>query len=151
MNRLKVLLVDDNVEFLEVASEFLSSHSVIEIAGRVQSGRSAVEATAKSSPDLVLMDLAMPGMNGLEATRKIKALPSPPHVIIVTLYDGPQISTLASDVGADGFITKSQFGEALLPAVFKLFPHLNEAGATFANTTGDSEIAATQRFSKDAT
>ena len=148
MNRLKVLLVDDNAEFLEVASEFLSSHAAIEIAGRVQSGRTAVEMATRHSPDLVLMDLAMPGMNGLEATRKIKALPSPPHVIIVTLYDGPQISTLASDVGADGFITKSQFGESLLPAVFKLFPHLQQGGPALAATMSSGEVV-TDRIPKD--
>ena len=132
MKRLKVLLVDDNLEFLEVAAEFLSGHAALEIVGMVQSGRGAVEMAAQTSPDLVIMDLAMPGVNGLQATREIKALPSPPRIIIVTMYDGPEISSLARDAGADDFITKSEFGESLLPAVFKLFPRLQDAGVAVA-------------------
>ena len=129
MNRLKVLLVDDNLEFLEVAAEFLSGQEAIEVVGTVQSGRGALEIASRTSLDLVVMDLAMPGMNGLEATRRIKALPSPPHIIIVTMYDGPEVSSLAHDAGADDFITKSDFGESLLPVAFKMFPRLQEIGA----------------------
>jgi CheY-like chemotaxis protein len=128
MNRLKVLLVDDNLEFLEVAAEFLSGQAAIELVGMAQSGRSGVEMVAQTSPDLVIMDLAMPGMNGLEATRRIKAQPSPPHVIIVTMYDGPEVFSLAHDAGADDFITKSDFGDSLLSVAFKLFPRFQETG-----------------------
>lgn len=129
MNRLKVLLVDDNLEFLEVASDFLSGHAAIEIVGLAESGRRALELAAEFSPDLVILDLVMPGMNGLDVTRKLKALPAPPFVVIVTLYDGREFSSLAHNAGADGFITKSEFGELLMPAVYKLFPQLRNEPA----------------------
>lgn len=122
MSRLKVLLVDDNLEFLEVASDFLSGDAAIEVVGRAPSGPRALELAEQFSPDLVLMDLAMPGMNGLEATRRLKALTAPPQVVIVTMYDGPEFASLAHAAGADDFITKSEFGEMLLPIILKLFP-----------------------------
>ncbi len=123
MNRLKILLVDDNREFLGVAAGFLSGQaSSIEIAGMAHSGREAIEMADQLHPDLVLMDLSMPGMNGFEATRQLKSLSSPPRVLIVTLYEGPDFISQARAFGADGFLSKSQFGELLLPAVSALFP-----------------------------
>ncbi|MDB6023725.1 MAG: chemotaxis protein CheY [Pedosphaera sp.] len=124
LKRLKVLLVDDNPEFLKTAAAFLSAYAMLEVVGLAQSGQEAVEIARKLNPELVIMDLAMPEMNGLDTTRRIKALPAPPQVVIVTLYDGPEFSSLAHAAGADDFITKSEFGELLLPAVLKLFPHL---------------------------
>ena len=124
MSRLKVLLVDDNADFLEVAADFLSGHAAMEIVGAARSGQNALEMAARTSPDLVVMDLVMPEMNGLEATRRLKALPSPPRVVIVTLYESQEFSYLVQAAGVDDFITKSQFGELLLPMALKLLSQL---------------------------
>src|SRR4051794_32386191 len=66
MNPLRILLVDDSAEFLESAARLLMLHQELSIVGRAASGSSALEQVAALKPDLVLMDLAMPGMNGLE-------------------------------------------------------------------------------------
>jgi DNA-binding NarL/FixJ family response regulator len=116
-----ILLVDDNPEFLETAARFLSAGPYIEIVGRALSGRDALEQVALLRPNLVLMDLAMPEMNGLEATRRIKAQPDAPHVVILTLYDNPEYRTVAEAAGADGLVAKSEFGTQLLPLIHKLF------------------------------
>ncbi|MDB6068600.1 MAG: chemotaxis protein CheY [Pedosphaera sp.] len=124
MNTLKVLLVDDNLGFLQSAADFVSRHPVMEIAGLAHSGREALRMVSEVCPDLVIMDLSMPEMNGLEATRRIKALASPPQVVIVTLYDGPEFCSSAQAAGADQFISKAEFVDSLMPLVFRLFPRL---------------------------
>ena len=129
MSGLKILLADDHREFLEVASRFLADHGGIEVVGAARSGKEAVQMARDLSPDMVLMDLSMPDLNGLEATRRIKSLKPPPMVVMLTLYDAPEIQSCASAAGADHFITKSEFGELLLPLLIRLFP-----GLSFAQT-----------------
>ena len=121
MSPLRVLLVDDSHDFLESAARFLSAYPCLEIVGWTLSGRDAQELVARLQPDLVLMDLSMPGMNGLEATRQIKALPGAPCVVILTLYDNREYREAAEAAGADGFVTKSELGTQLLPLIRTLF------------------------------
>ncbi len=121
MPSIRVLLVDDNSEFLNSAARFLSMDPNIEIVGRALSGEDALEQIQLTNPDLVLMDLVMPGMNGLETTLHIKARPSAPRVVLLTLHDQPEYRTAAEGVRADGFIAKTEFGTQLLPLIHKLF------------------------------
>lgn len=121
MAAIRTLLVDDSLEFLEAAERFLDSDPQIEIVGTVDSGLDAIEKASLLQPDLVLMDLAMPGINGLEATRQIKTHLNPPRVIILTLLDNLEYRRASSAVLADGFISKSEFGEKLLPQIYALF------------------------------
>ena len=117
---MRVLLVDDGEEFLDVASRFLAADSSIEIIGRAHSGREALAKVIELRPDLVLIDLAMPGMNGLETTRQIKVDPLAPKVIILTLHDNREYRSVAESIGADGFVSKSELGTQLLPLLQKL-------------------------------
>ncbi len=119
--RVRVLLVDDSPEFLESAARFLSTDPWIEIVGRALSGSDALAQAARLHPDLVLMDLAMPGMNGLEAARQIRTQPDPPRIVIVTMYDSPEYRVAAEAEGAEGFVTKPEFGTRLLPLIRTLF------------------------------
>ncbi len=118
---IRVLLVDDNDAFLETVARFLADDQQIEIVGQANSGPDALEQVEHLRPDLVLMDLAMPGMSGLEATRQIKARPTGPRVIILTLYDSPEYRAAAQELGADGFVVKSEFFDQLQPAIHTLF------------------------------
>jgi DNA-binding NarL/FixJ family response regulator len=127
MRSLRVLLVDDSAEFLESAARLLALHQDLRIVGRVSSGRDALEQVAALQPDLVLMDLAMPGMNGLETTRQIKAQPAPPRVVIMTLYDVAEYRTAASAAAADGFIAKSSMRTQLLPLLAAMFAEPNQS------------------------
>ena len=124
MSYVRILLVDDSIAFLESATRFLSVDARLEIVGRAFSGGEALEQVSRLYPDLVLMDLAMPGMNGLEATHLVKAQPNAPHVVILTLNDSSEYRAAALNVGADGFVTKSEFGTALLPLIQSLFTEL---------------------------
>lgn len=121
MELIRTLLVDDSPEFLDAAGRFLASHPNIELVGSALSGKEAFEQVALLNPDLVLMDLAMPGINGLETTRRIKAEPGAPRVIILTLHDNPEYRAASESVDADGFIAKSDFGAELLPLIRHIF------------------------------
>jgi two-component system, chemotaxis family, chemotaxis protein CheY len=120
MNHIRTFLVDDSADFLESAAQFLAADPKIEIVGRSLSGSDAVARVAALRPDLVIMDLAMPGVNGLEATKAIKAQARSPRVIILTLYDAPEYREAATAVGADGFLPKSEFGEQLVDLIHQL-------------------------------
>jgi DNA-binding NarL/FixJ family response regulator len=125
MAPLRVVLVDDSPEFLESAARFLSNDPRIAIAGRALCGSDAIELAERMRPDLLLIDLSMPDMNGLETTQAIKARPAPPRVIIMTLHNDPEYCMAAAAIGADGFITKSAFSVGVLPLITSLF---TEAG-----------------------
>jgi DNA-binding NarL/FixJ family response regulator len=121
MRSLRVLLVDDSAEFLESAGHLLARHPELQIVGRAASGQAALEQVAALSPDLVLMDLAMPGMSGLEATRQIKASSGAPRVVIMTLYDVAEYRLAARAAAADGFIAKACMHSGLLPMLEPMF------------------------------
>jgi DNA-binding NarL/FixJ family response regulator len=121
MTLVRTLLVDDSPEFLGAAARFLATDPQIEIVGHALSARKAIEEVARLQPDLVLMDVAMPEMNGFAATRHIKERSNPPRVIVLTLYDNDEYRAQAQAAGADGFVAKSEFGTQLLPLIHTLY------------------------------
>jgi len=127
---MRILLVDDSTEFLNVAERFLSAVPELKIVGRSDSGEEGIAMASELQPDLVLMDIAMPGMNGLEATRKIKEQPNPPLVVVLTLYDNPEYRSVAEEIHADGFVSKSEFGTRLLPLIQELSARLSPQTAS---------------------
>ncbi|MDF2439577.1 MAG: hypothetical protein JWN98_561 [Abditibacteriota bacterium] len=117
---ISILVVDDSPNFLQSAIRFLSTDYRVNIVGLALSGDDAIAQVEQLHPDLVLMDLAMPGMNGLEVTRVLKAGTNPPRVIILTLHDAPEYQIAAAEANADGFVAKSDFGAKLLPLIDSL-------------------------------
>lgn len=113
----RVLLVDDSRDFLASVERFLAAEPGIAVVGRAYSGREALEQVARLRPHVVLMDLAMPEMTGLEATRHLKTDPEAPRVIILTMYEDEAFREAAHDMGADGFVPKSRLGTELVPLV----------------------------------
>jgi DNA-binding NarL/FixJ family response regulator len=118
---MRIFLVDDSVAFLEAATAFLSTAPGVEIVGRALSGREALAQVTQLRPDVVLLDVVMPDMNGLETTQRIKAEAHAPRVIILTLHDDLEYRIAAKTVGADGFVSKAAFGTQLLPLLQALF------------------------------
>lgn len=111
MRPIRVLLVDDSEEFLTSAAGFLSLDPRVEVVGRASNGWDGVQQAREIEPDLVLMDLVMPLMGGLAATRQIKAWPRAPQVVIVTMHDDAEYRRSAKEASADGFTCKSRFAE----------------------------------------
>jgi DNA-binding NarL/FixJ family response regulator len=120
MAPIRILLADDNPEFLHAATNFLATDPQLEIVGQARSGQQARDQVSDLQPRLVIMDLAMPGTSGLEATRQIKTQANPPYVIILTLYDNAEYRAEAERMGADGFVAKSDMGTELLPLIHTL-------------------------------
>jgi DNA-binding NarL/FixJ family response regulator len=117
METIRALLVDDSPQFLAVAREFLAAQPGIEIAGAALSGLEALDLIERLHPDVVLLDLFMPEMNGFEATKKIKAEAGAPRIIIVTMEDHAALRAAAAEHGADGFVAKSALPTQLLPLI----------------------------------
>jgi PAS domain S-box-containing protein len=119
---ISILLVDDSTDFLESATRFLASKPGITVVGQATSGAEAIGAVQTLRPDIVLMDVAMTGVNGLEATRQIKALPNPPRVLLVSMYDSAELRLVAEAAGADGFVGKWEFAASVLAAILTAVP-----------------------------
>ncbi|MEA3187371.1 MAG: hypothetical protein QOD99_1201 [Chthoniobacter sp.] len=113
MNVLRILLVDDSRDFLYSAAAFLSKQEGVEIVGLAQSADEAMEELDAFAPDVVLMDIAMPGMNGFDAASRMKSHPNAPKVIIVTSHDCSEYRAGAEAAGSDGFAVKDRFVESI--------------------------------------
>ena len=121
MDPMRVILVDDNPDFLKAALNFLTEQD-LEVSGIALSTPDLLEEVARRKPDLVLMDIATPDMNGLKATRLLKMQADPPLVILTSLADDPPYIAAARAAGADGFVSKNEFSVQLLPLIDTLFP-----------------------------
>ena len=128
MPALRVFLVDDHPGFLEALAQFLARDPRIEVVDQADSGTVALQRVAQVWPDLVLVDLSMPDVNGLEVTRQLKRVQNGRRVIILTIHDQPQYRAAARSAGADGFVSKAAFGRTLLPSIFALFPQTSAIG-----------------------
>jgi DNA-binding NarL/FixJ family response regulator len=120
MSRYRILLVDDSPAFLESARRLLATYPELEVVGHAMSAQEAIEKVAELDPDLVLMDISMPGMDGLEATRRIKSQQNPPRIILVTLHDWAAYRNAARSAQADSFVAKSELGSQLVPIIHNL-------------------------------
>lgn len=118
MPTIRILLVDSNPQFLKAVRQLLADDAAFEIVGGTYSAAKGLELVARLRPDVVVVDLALPLMNGLEATRRIKTGPSAPLVIIVTLHDQEAYERTAEAAGADGFVPKWEMG-ARLPELIR--------------------------------
>jgi len=104
---IRTLAVDDSPYMLKTYERVLALESGFTLVGTATDGRQALEAVLALEAELVLMDIHMPHMNGIEATRYLKRFRHPPAVIIVTSDDSPASLQLAKTAGADGIVSKN--------------------------------------------
>ena len=114
---MKVLICDDQALIRDGLEMLLKLEKDIEVVGQAQDGAEAVEQVAQHQPDLVLMDLKMPGMNGIEATRQIRTDYPSVQVLVLTTYDDDEWVFDAIRAGAAGYLLKDTPREAVLQAV----------------------------------
>ena len=113
--RVRVLIVDDHAVLRQALRLLLESHAEIDVLGDVSNGREAVAAVEQLEPDVVLMDVVMPGLNGLDATRQIRKRAPQTRVLILSGYEEEEQIIEALRAGANGYLVKeSDIGELLL-------------------------------------
>jgi DNA-binding NarL/FixJ family response regulator len=115
--RIRVLIVDEQPLFAKSLEAILSYDDRVEVVGRAADGRQAVDFTASLSPDVVLMDIAMPVMDGFEATRQIRASGSTTSVLVLTGSDSRADVVRAEKAGADGYVAKARITSDLIEAI----------------------------------
>jgi two-component system nitrate/nitrite response regulator NarL len=107
MSKKRVLLADDSAAIRKLVRPLFASHPNLELVGEAEHGREAVEKAPRLRPDLIILDLSMPVMNGLEAApRLLKILPNV-WLILFTAHDGPEVQRLSRAAGIDAVIPKS--------------------------------------------
>ncbi len=122
MARIRTILVDDHADFRRLAQVLLSELDSIELIALGENGEDAIRLCEQHRPELLLCDIAMPRMGGIEATRLIKAQEQPPVVALVSIYGDEEHRQHARSAGAEHFINKVDF----LPAVADLAQELTE-------------------------
>ena len=110
----RVLVVDDQRPFRVAASTVLRRAPGFELVGEAGSGEEALQQVAELGPDLVLMDITMPGMGGVEATRALTADPSGPVVFFCSTYAASDLPPAVADAGAAAYINKAELAADLL-------------------------------------
>jgi len=117
LDKIKVILADDHVVVREGTRQLLEREADIEVVGEAGDGEEATDLAARLCPDVVLMDIAMPRLNGIEATRRIKGLRPSTAVLILTAYDDDQYITALLEAGAAGYLLKNVRGHELIEAI----------------------------------
>lgn len=112
-----LVIVDDHHEFRGSLRHLLAMNQTVSVIGEADDGEEAVRLVRELRPDLVLMDLCMPGLNGLEATRRIKAVRPETKIIVLTFRSGTLYRKTAGESGADFFLSKNEVMEKLIPAI----------------------------------
>lgn len=114
MVEVRVLLVDDQAPFLRAMRAVLEETDGFDVVGEASSGEECILAAAELLPDLVLMDVNLPGMDGVEATSRLRSSASPPVVLLLSTYDQDAGANLAAWCGATAYVTKSAFSQERL-------------------------------------
>ena len=116
----RVLIADDHRLFAEALRAILSADERIEVVGLAAGGEEAVRRADELHPDVVLMDISMPGVDGIEATRRIRTSQPDSQVLIVTGSDARQDVDAARTAGAAGYVTKDRIAAELIGAIFEV-------------------------------
>lgn len=118
---IRTLVVDDSTAALHSICGFLKLQPNIEVIGTASDGREGLASARALHPHLVLIDVQMPVMNGIDATAQLRQDLPATRVVMVTVHDSPEVRRACRESGADGFIAKEHLDKELLPLLEQLF------------------------------
>lgn len=116
---LSILIVDDYQVARKTIRSLLTWHSLY-VCGEAENGKQAIEKVKELNPDLVLLDINMPVMNGVQAAYEIRRIAPSTKIIFFTIHDSPEAIAAGRTVGVDAFVPKAAAGTRLIPAVQRL-------------------------------
>ncbi len=116
MVKIKILLAEDHVVVREGTRELIQRENDMEVVGEAGNGAEAVDLALRTRPDVIIMDITMPAMNGIEATKQIKAKLPSTAILILTAYDNDQYVSALLEAGAAGYLLKNVKGRELIEA-----------------------------------
>jgi len=119
---IRILIADDHRLFAEALEAILAVDGRVEVVGRARDGREAVQLTEELTPDVVLMDISMPVMDGIEAVREIRAREDSPAVLMLTGSNSRADVDRARQAGAAGYVTKDRIAAELIDAIVQVSP-----------------------------
>ena len=120
MQPIRVLLADDHIMVREGTRRILEREPDLEVVGEAGDGRETIDLVAETHPDVVVMDISMPVMNGIEATKGIKRLLPQTAVLVLTAYDDDEYVFAILEAGAAGYLLKNARGSELIDAVRRI-------------------------------
>jgi DNA-binding NarL/FixJ family response regulator len=118
--RIRVLVADDQPVFTKMLEAVLAGDDRVEVVGHATNGRQALELAAELAPDVILMDISMPVMDGLEATRRLAEVAPTARVLMLTESGMPSDVVRARKAGAAGYVPKTRIGPGLSDAILKV-------------------------------
>jgi DNA-binding NarL/FixJ family response regulator len=120
MTVLRVLLAEDHTVVREGTRKILEARPELEVVGEAADGEQAVALAGRLAPDIVLLDLGLPILNGIEATRRIMASTHPPKVLILSAFDDADYMAAAIEAGARGYLLKSASASEVVAAILAI-------------------------------
>ena len=144
MNRITVLLAEDHAIVREGLRSLLELHNEFNVVAEASTGRQAIEQTLRLRPRIVIMDIAMPGLNGFEATRQILLSAPKTRILALSAHSDDEYVARMSEAGACGYLVKHNSGEILLRAIRDV-----ASGKAFFSSAVMKRLSDTQRKSKE--
>ncbi len=152
MNNIRVVLVDDHAILREGLRVLISQQTDIEVVGEAGDGREALEKIAQLQPDIVVMDISMAGMDGLEATRQLNKMHPNTRVIVLTQHDDPVFINSLLEAGVAGYVLKRMGGARVIDSIRGVYqegaylpPEILKQLLRKSQMSQDSETTLTQR------
>ena len=130
MSNPRIVIADDNQEIVGTVSRIIDSR--YELVGVCNDGESAVRLISKLKPDVALLDIFMPGLDGIEVVSRLRVSETKTKVVILTSMEGPDYVNLALNAGANGFVVKKQMHRDLHKAIETVL-----SGAVFVSLAGE--------------
>jgi DNA-binding NarL/FixJ family response regulator len=138
---LRILIADDHELMRAGIRSIFSNNPQRKICGEAENGREAVDKVLELKPDLIILDITMPELNGIDAAREIRRIAPGTKIIILTMHESPQLELAARQAGADVVLTKRMAANFLISAVHRLFEMSASARSNLTEGSESGDLA----------